>query len=238
MSDFKLRPAIPARDRFLHWRNRVLDDRVSSRLGALFFTAWIAQRVVFRPGELLAPTAAALTWWLITFQFVLFVAAFLTRQPVRAPARGFMQTLFPLACAAMPFALVVPYPFRPPVRALTGLWPLPSGLVILGTIVIVAGVMRLRKSFAIMAEVREPVFGGIYRWTRHPMYVGSMLTAVGALLHNFSAWNGFVCFAFCAGQVYRARIEERKLGGQSPEYDRYAATVGWVGRLGRRPPRP
>ena len=69
--------------------------------------------------------------------------------------------------------------------------------------------MQLRKSFAIMTEVREPVFDGIYRWTRHPMYVGSMLTAAGALLQNFSAWNGLVGLAFCACQVYRARLEER-----------------------------
>ena len=220
----------------VRWRERVLGDRFSSRIGALFFAAWILQRVVFRPGELFAPTAAALTWWLITFQFALFVAAFLTRRPTRAAARGVMETLFPLACAAMPFALVVPYPFRPPVRALAGVGPLSSGLAIAGTLVIIAGVVQLRKSFAIMTEVRAPVFDGIYRWTRHPMYVGSMLTAAGALLQNFSAWNGLVGLAFCACQVYRARLEERKLCGLSPEYDRYAAAVGWVGRLGRLRP--
>jgi len=164
------------------------------------------------------------------------VAAFLTRRPTRAAARGVMETLFPLACAAMPFALVVPYPFRPPVRALAGVGPLSSSLAIAGTLVIIAGVVQLRKSFAIMTEVREPVFDGIYRWTRHPMYVGSMLTAAGALLQNFSAWNGLVGLAFCACQVYRARLEERKLCGLSPEYDRYAAAVGWVGRLGRLRP--
>ena len=96
--------------------------------------------------------------------------------------------------------------------------------------------MQQRKSFAIMTEVREPVFDGIYRWTRHPMYVGSMLTAAGALLQDFSAWNGLVGLAFCACQVYRARLEERKLCGLSLEYDRYAAAVGWVGRLGRLRP--
>jgi protein-S-isoprenylcysteine O-methyltransferase Ste14 len=220
--------------RLARWRDRVLADRFSSRLGALFFMAWIAQRVAFEPGELLAPTAAALTWWLITLQYVLFVAAFLTRHPARVPARGVMETIFPLACAAMPFALIVPYPFRPPVRALTGLWPLSSGLAIAGTLVIIAGVVRLRQSFAIMAEVREPVFGGVYRWTRHPMYVGSILTALGALLQNFSVWNGVIWLLFCACQIHRARLEERKIGRRCPAYDRYAAIVGWLGPLGRR----
>jgi protein-S-isoprenylcysteine O-methyltransferase Ste14 len=222
------------RTHIVHRRERVLADRFSSRLGSLFFTAWIAQRVVFHPGELLAFTTAALTWWLITFQFALFVAAFLTRRPARLPARGVMETLFPLACAAMPFALVVPYPFRPPVRAIDALAPLSTVLAIAGTLVIIAGVARLRKSFAIMTEAREPVFGGVYRWTRHPMYVGSMITAAGALLQNFSAWNTIVFIAFCACQVVRSRLEERKLGGLSPEYDRYAATVGWIGPFGRR----
>ena len=49
------------RNHLVRWRERVLGDRFSSRIGALFFTAWIAQRVLFRPGELFAPTAAALT---------------------------------------------------------------------------------------------------------------------------------------------------------------------------------
>jgi hypothetical protein len=222
------------RHRFTRWRERVLADDFSSRVGAIFFTAWIAQRVVFHPGELLAFTTAALTWWLITFQFALFVAAFLTRGPARAAPRGFMETLFPLACAAMPFALVVPYPLRPPVRAIDPLAPLASALAIAGTLVIIAGVVRLRTSFAIMTEAREPVFGGVYRWTRHPMYVGSMITAAGALLQNFSAWNAFVFMAFCVCQVIRARLEERKLGALGPEYDRYAATVGWIGPFGRR----
>lgn len=217
------------------WRDRILGDRVSSRLGAVFFSAWIVQRVVLRPSELLAPTAAALTWWLITLQYVVFVAAFLTRRPARSSAQGVMETLFPLACAAMPFALIVPYPFRPPVRALAGAGPLASALAIAGTLIILAGVLRLRKSFAIMAEVREPVFGGVYRWTRHPMYVGSMLTALGALLQNFSVWNTAVWLLFCAGQILRARVEERKIVGLSPQYERYAARVGWVGPLGRRP---
>jgi protein-S-isoprenylcysteine O-methyltransferase Ste14 len=222
------------RTHLARWRERVLADRFSSRAGAIFFTAWIAQRVAFHSGELLAFTAAALTWWLITFQFVLFVAAFLTRRPTRLPAQGFMETVFPLACAAMPFALVVPYPFRPPVRAIDALAPLSPALAIAGTLVIIAGVARLRRSFAIMTEAREPIFGGVYRWTRHPMYVGSMLTAAGALLQNFSAWNALVCIAFCACQVVRARREERKLADLSPEYGRYAATVGGPSACGRR----
>jgi protein-S-isoprenylcysteine O-methyltransferase Ste14 len=218
------------------WRERILGDRVSSRLGALFFSAWIVQRAVLRPAELLAPTAAALTWWLITLQYVVFVAAFLTRRPVRSAAQGVMETLFPLACAAMPFALIVPYPFRPPVRAIPEAGALASGLAVVGTLMILAGVLRLRRSFAIMAEVREPVCGGIYRWTRHPMYVGSILTALGALLQNFSAWNTAVWLLFCGCQVVRARIEERKLIAVSPPYESYAARVGWVGPLGRRRP--
>ena len=219
-------------------RDRIMEERFSSRAGALFFTGWIVQRVVFRPGELLAPTAAALLWWVITLQFALFVTAFLTRSPAHAPARGFMETVFPLACAALPFALIVPYPFRPPVQALTGASPLPVALAVAGTLLIVAGVIRLRRSFAIMTEVRMPVYGGVYRWTRHPMYVGSMLTALGALLENFSPWNSAVWIGFCACQIYRARLEERKIHARHPDYGRYAAAVGWIGPFARRRPGP
>ncbi len=219
---------------YARMRKIVFNDRFSSRFGAIFFTFWIGQRVYFNFEHLYPLTIYALTWWLITFQFCIFVFAYLTRFNAREHAHGFIEVIFPFICAAMPFALIMDYPFRPTTYDLVLLRPLSTSMVIGGTLIIMAGVFCLRRSFSIMTEVRRPVYGGIYRWTRHPMYVGSMLTALGAFFQNFSWWNGFILIIFCLCQIYRAHREEIKIIKIFDEYETYATKVGWLWKIGRR----
>ena len=204
----------------------VLSDRLGSWAGTAFFTFWIAQRFYFSYSQ-------TFLWWLITFQFTLFVLAYLTRGDARIHARGSKEIIFPFICAAMPFALD-DYPFKPAGRTLAGLEPLSGGLMIAGTLLIVFGVFYLRRSFSIMVEVREPVLNGIYRWCRHPMYLGSMLASLGMVLYRFSILNVIIFCAFCGLQVHRAGLEERKIREAFPQYGEYASRVGWLGRVGRR----
>jgi protein-S-isoprenylcysteine O-methyltransferase Ste14 len=103
-----------------------------------------------------------------------------------------------------------------------------------GTLVIIAGVFFLRKSFSIMTEVRKPVFNGIYRFTRHPMYLGSVMTALGTLFQNFGLWNCFIFVVFCSCQIYRATREETKIMRMFSEYREYASQVGWLLKIGER----
>jgi protein-S-isoprenylcysteine O-methyltransferase Ste14 len=217
-------------------RNMVRDGGFGSWLGAAFFTFWIGQRTSANFDIVTSLTLYGLTWWLITFQYAVFVLAYLIRHKARERARGFIETIFPFFCAAMPFALIFDYPFRPPARNIVKLWPVSSALVIGGTLVIIVGIMYLRRSFSIMAEVRVPVYRGIYRWTRHPMYLGSMVTTLGTLIQNFSLWNCFLLVVFCCCQVYRAMREEEKIIRVFPEFARYASQVGWLWRYGRRKP--
>ncbi|MEW5724336.1 MAG: methyltransferase, partial [Thermodesulfobacteriota bacterium] len=200
-------------------------DRVGSAAGAVFFAFWIGQRYYFsyRPTFL---------WWLVTFQFTLFVLAYLTRYPAREHARGFWETVYPFLCAALPFALDH-YPFKPqgPAVAPAAVY---LGLMLTGTLLIIAGVFFLRRSFAIMTEVRPPVYGGVYRLTRHPMYLGSVVASTGLVLFNFSRLNLGILVVFGLMQYVRARREEAKIAAHFPEYAAYAARVGWVWRWGRR----
>ena len=85
-----------------------------------------------------------------------------------------------------------------------------------------------------MIEVREPVLHGIYRVTRHPMYVGSMITALGTLFQNWALWHVCVFVVFCICQVYRASVEEAKIMRVFAQYREYAAQVGWLWKIGRR----
>ncbi|MEW6262049.1 MAG: NnrU family protein [Thermodesulfobacteriota bacterium] len=198
----------------------IFNDRLASWAGAAFFLFWIGQRWYFsyRPTVL---------WWLVTFQFSLFVLAYLTRHRAISHGQGFWETVYPFLCSAMPFTLD-DYPFKP-----LGL-PLIAkevylSLMLAGTVLIIAGVFTLRRSFAIMTEARPPVLSGIYRLTRHPMYLGSMISALGLLLYNYHFLNFTLFSLFCAMQVYRARREERKMSEISPQYRDYLLRVGWLG---------
>jgi protein-S-isoprenylcysteine O-methyltransferase Ste14 len=216
------------------FRHLVRDGRFGSWAGAAFFTFWIGQRIYANQHIVTAFTLYALTWWLITFQFAVFVLAYLVRHKATERARGFIETIFPFICAAMPFALIFDYPLRPPSRNIATLWPVSSALVIGGTLLVIVGIAYLRRSFSIMTEVRVPVYRGIYRWTRHPMYLGSMLTTLGTLIQSFSLWNCFLLVLFCCFQVYRAMREEEKIIGVFPQFAQYASEVGWLWRYGRR----
>jgi protein-S-isoprenylcysteine O-methyltransferase Ste14 len=215
-------------------QNVIFNVRFSSCLGASFFTIWIGQRVYLNPEKHFAFNLIALTWWLITFQYGIFVVSYLTRYEAKEHARGFVEVLFPFICAAMPFALILDYPFRPPTDNIAKLWMVSTSLVIGGTLVTIAGISSLRQSFSIMTEVRKPVLNGIYGLTRHPMYVGSMITAFGTLSQNWSLWNCAVFVVFCVCQIYRATREEIKIMAVFSEYRQYALRVGWLWKIGIR----
>jgi len=220
--------------RFTRLQNVIFSARFGSCLGALFFTVWIAQRVYLNPGKHFAFNLIALTWWLITFQYCIFVVSYLTRYEAKEHARGFVEVVFPFICAGMPFALILDYPFRPPTYNIASIWMVSTSLVIGGTLVTIAGISSLRQSFSIMTEVRKPVLNGIYGFTRHPMYVGSMITAVGTLFQNWSLWNCAVLVVFCVCQITRATREENKIMKVFNEYRQYALRVGWLWKIGRR----
>ena len=44
------------------------------------------------------------------------------------------------------------------------------------------GLVTLRHSFSIIPEARRVVSGGPYRFVRNPMYIGALLTLIGAAL--------------------------------------------------------
>lgn len=93
-----------------------------------------------------------------------------------------------------------------------------SGLSVLWALLALAGFafqisakLTLRRSFGIVAANRGVKVGGPYRFVRHPMYAGYVMTHVGFLLHNPSLWN-FGVYGLAFGcQVARILAEERVL---------------------------
>jgi protein-S-isoprenylcysteine O-methyltransferase Ste14 len=104
--------------------------------------------------------------------------------------------------------LAVPAAHTSETSGLSILWAL---LALGGFALQISAKLTLRRSFGIVAANRGVKVGGPYRFVRHPMYAGYVMTHVGFLLHNPSLWN-FGVYGLAFGcQVARILAEERVL---------------------------
>lgn len=100
-----------------------------------------------------------------------------------------------------------------------------DALVTVGLVVIVLGILSLGRSFGIMPRARGLVRSGLYRWVRHPIYVGELIATSGLLLLALGPLGlvGSVLLGVVHG--YRATQEERTLQATYPEYAQYRAST-------------
>ena len=71
--------------------------------------------------------------------------------------------------------------------------------------------LTLRRSFGIVAANRGVKISGPYRYMRHPMYFGYLLTHIGMLLNGPNLWNVGLYTAAWIVQIWRLLAEERLL---------------------------
>ena len=88
-------------------------------------------------------------------------------------------------------------------------------LIIVGLAVRWAAILTLRKYFTVDVAIlsdHKIVMTGLYRYVRHPAYLGSLLSFLGLGI-SFSNWlSALVIFVPITGAfVYRIRVEERAL---------------------------
>lgn len=62
---------------------------------------------------------------------------------------------------------------------------------------------------------------GPYRWVRHPMYLGSLVIALGACVAGPQVWRFAAWVILAVVLIAKARREERGLLAQFPEYESY-----------------
>jgi protein-S-isoprenylcysteine O-methyltransferase Ste14 len=97
-------------------------------------------------------------------------------------------------------------------------------LLIMGTVVQVHAKLTLGRSFGCVPAHRGLKLAGPYRFVRHPMYAGYLLSHVAFLLMNPTLWN-VAAYAMCyALQIPRLVAEERLLANDR-EYREYQAAV-------------
>lgn len=99
-----------------------------------------------------------------------------------------------------------------------------SVLILAGTAISLGAKLSLRRSFGLVAANRGVKRGGLYRFVRHPMYFGYVVSHVGFLMFYFSLWNVLV-YAVAWTTLWLRTVEEEKILSADPAYRDYAAQV-------------
>jgi len=212
----------PGRQR-AYWRELVF-GRV---LPALFFSVFVADQVL----QLSTTVQGARTF--TDYMFVLrqalalsYFAMLVVLYSTRLPQRGTDHRLAVVVIAFTGTFSAIGASFLPG-GGRRELLVLPADvLATLGLAYSVWGLAYLRRSFSIIPEARRLVTGGPYRFSRHPVYLGEIVTAIGVNLAT-AGWPGALAVGFfIVAEVLRMRWEERVLARAFPnEYPAYAARV-------------
>ena len=211
------------------WLARFIPERRLHHLlragGVILFGAFLVLRLRQYQSFLLKPL-----WAAETAIFATLLLAYVVRTEPRERSRGVKEILLPLAVAALPFALLA----TPPSPAVTARRPLLLAVfwaMTLSSTLTAWGIWTLRRSFSITVEARDLVTEGPYRWVRHPVYLGEVLSAAIVTTWRPSLANGALLALFAGLQLYRSRLEERKLALAFPEaYPSWAHRTWWLWR--------
>jgi protein-S-isoprenylcysteine O-methyltransferase Ste14 len=79
----------------------------------------------------------------------------------------------------------------------------------------------LGRNVSVLAQARDVVDRGPYRWVRHPLYAGELVSAFGVAIAMNSLAAMACWLVLCGLQVYRALREEQVLMDALPAYNDY-----------------
>jgi protein-S-isoprenylcysteine O-methyltransferase Ste14 len=105
-----------------------------------------------------------------------------------------------------------------------GGWAGGAMLMAAGLLISVGAKLSLRRSFGVVAANRGVKRSGLYAAVRHPMYLGYLVTYIGALVVNPSAWNAVLLSVWLVFEILRIFAEERILM-QDEAYREHATRV-------------
>ena len=206
-----------------YWR-----DLVFSRLApALFFSIFLARQLIFawdglhsvrHPGDYLFVLQQLLALAYFTMLVILY--------STRLPKRGTDHRAAVVFIAFTGTFSAIAAPFLPGGGRREGLVLVADILATFGLAYSVWGLAYLRRSFSIIPEARRLVTGGPYSLSRHPVYLGEIVAAVGINLAT-AGWPGALAVVYFIGcELLRIRWEEGVLARAFPDdYPAYARRV-------------
>ena len=166
-------------------------------------------------------------WVTETLIYVVFLVSYAIRIDPIERSRGLKEIIIPLIGGVLPYALLS----SPPSLLPAGNWLMIYIIfywMTATTALAIWGLWTLRCSFSITVEVRALITNGPYRWIRHPIYLGEILTTLAVTIWRFSILNLALFTLFIIIQLLRARWEEAKLSRVFAAYSIYAARVIWI----------
>lgn len=185
-------------------------DRVEQALAVLFYL-WFCYRFV----TAIAAGATDPRVYAVLVVDGIVLVFMLLRRPTTDISMRVADWFWALAATLAPL-LLLPVPPLAPNAGLV--------LVFAGMVFSLSAKLILRRSFGIVAANRGVKVGGPYRFVRHPMYAGYVITHLGTLLLLPHIWN-WVLFLFAwTAMAMRIQAEERMLAGD-PAYAAYMAQV-------------
>ena len=110
-----------------------------------------------------------------------------------------------------------------------------SGLLTFAAIAIfIAAYVALKPSLRI-SPIPKPgatlIVVGIYKWFRHPMYLGVLLIGAGFLLNNLNIASTIIWIILLINMIVKARYEDELLLIRHPEARIYQSkTLGLMGK--------
>ena len=172
---------------------------------------------------------------LVLLFYAVMIWGYLRRGPAVATSNSATAHVAAVAATWLPFALPLVHAAPPgPARQAFS-----DVLLVCGLSWSVWSLRSLDRNVSVLAQARDVVDRGPYRWVRHPLYTGEIVSALGVAI----AMNNLVALAFwlvlCALQVYRALREEEVLLQALPAYRAYRRRTAALlpGLFWRRPSR-
>lgn len=209
--------------------SRYLPEELLYKIVRCFMTLLLAGFLLHRFGQYRLFAVKAL-WLGETALFVVLIVAYLFRTKPVNRSQGIREIIIPLAGSALPFALLA----SPPSPLITGNSLLFYGLLwgmTAGTFLTAWGMWTLRRAFSITVEARVLITAGPYRLLRHPIYCGEIVAAAAVATIRFSLANLAISLLFITMQLYRTRMEERKLMQTFPQYREQLANSFWFWKI-------
>jgi protein-S-isoprenylcysteine O-methyltransferase Ste14 len=209
--------------------NSSLFNRLSDILPAALFGVFLLAEVVGLINYLhLSESATAIEMFVhvaaslskIVFISLLSILFLIRKPPIRKAAELGPRVAALVGTFMFVFVTALPAPEPTFAQSLSSLV-----LVCIGSGLSFYVLSHLGRSFSLMAEARELVTSGPYRFARHPLYVAEELAVLGILVQFFTV--PFLCFFFLhiLVQLHRVHNEERVLSEAFPEYAEYARTT-------------
>jgi len=206
-----------------YWR----DLAFSRLLPALFFSLFLARQLLFVSDSL--HSIHQPSDYLFVIQQLLALAYFtmlVVLYSTRLPKVGTDQRAAVVFIAFTGTFSAIAASFLPGGSHREGLVLVADLLATAGLAYSVWGLAYLRRSFSIVPEARRLVTGGPYALSRHPVYLGEIVTAIGINLATAGWPSALLILYFVVCELLRMRWEERVLARAFPnDYPAYAVRV-------------